>query len=135
MKPSENIEESISQRRYRATAEAYDKALGSFMQAVDDHEKQKPAAVGPNIRRIITTSRIVKLGAAAAIVVTTLSVLSHFLHDSTKFNAYENKRSLYLINQYRPRITTEINGLWLNFSTLSLDCHKRQLGCIHYSVL
>jgi tetratricopeptide (TPR) repeat protein len=78
MKPSENIEESIRERRYRATAEAYDKALGSFMQAVDDHEKQKAAAPGPHIWRIIMTSRILKLAAAAAVVIVAVSVVSYF---------------------------------------------------------
>ena len=78
MKPSDDIEASIRSRRYRATAEAYDRALGDFMQAVDDHEREKPAAAGPNMRRIVTTGRIVKLAAAAAAVVTALLVLDYF---------------------------------------------------------
>jgi hypothetical protein len=68
MKPAEKIERLIKKSRYKASTEAYDKALGSFLQAVDAHEKQKPALTEPNIWRIIMKSRITKLAAAAVII-------------------------------------------------------------------
>ncbi len=69
MRPAEKIERLIKKSRYKASPEAYDKALGSFLQAVDDYEKQKPALTEPNIWRIIMKSRITKLAAAAVIIV------------------------------------------------------------------
>ena len=39
MKPVERIEKLIKERRYKASARTYDKALGCFLQAVDDHLK------------------------------------------------------------------------------------------------
>ena len=68
MKPAEKIERLIKKSRYKASTEAYDKALGSFLQAVDAYEKQKPALTEPNIWRIIMKSRITKLAAAAVII-------------------------------------------------------------------
>ncbi|MHC4461614.1 MAG: LolA family protein [Planctomycetota bacterium] len=69
MKPAEKIERLIKKSRYKASPEAYDKALGSFLQEVDDYEKQKSALTGPNIWRIIMKSRITKLAAAAVIII------------------------------------------------------------------
>ena len=69
MKPVERIKRLIKERRYKASAEAYDKALDSFLQAVDDHVKQKSAPSEPKIWRAIVNSRITKLAAAAVIVI------------------------------------------------------------------
>ena len=69
MRPAEKIERLIKKSRYKASTEAYDKALGSFLQAVDVYEKQKPALTEPNIWRIIMKSKITKIAAAAVIVV------------------------------------------------------------------
>ncbi len=68
MKPAEKIERLIKKSRYKAGTEAYDKALGSFLQAVDAYEKQKPALTEPNIWRIIMKSKITKLATAAVII-------------------------------------------------------------------
>ncbi len=70
MKPAEKIERLIKKSRYKASSEAYDKALGSFLQAVDAYEKQKLALTEPNIWRIIMKSRMTKLAAAAVIIAT-----------------------------------------------------------------
>jgi len=75
MKPTERIERLIKERRYKASAETYDKALGSFLQAVDDHVKQKSAPTEPEIWRTIVKSRITKLAAAAAIIIAVYLVL------------------------------------------------------------
>jgi len=69
MKPAEKIEQLIKKSRYKANPETYDKALGSFLQAVDVHEKQKSAQTEPNIWRIIMKSKITKLTAAAVIII------------------------------------------------------------------
>ena len=67
MKPAEKIERLIKKSQYKAGPEAYDKALDSFLQAVDAHEKQKSALTEQNIWRIIMKSNITKLATAAVI--------------------------------------------------------------------
>jgi acetolactate synthase regulatory subunit len=69
MKPAEKIERLIKKRSYKATAKTYDKALGSFLQAVDEHIEQKSAPTEPKIWRKIMKSRITKLAAAAVIII------------------------------------------------------------------
>ena len=69
MKPAEKIERLIKNRHYKAGQEAYDKALGNFLQAVDEHLEQKTARPGPNLWRTIMTSKITKVAAAAVILI------------------------------------------------------------------
>ena len=75
MKPAEKIERLIKNRRYKASAETYDKALGRFLQAVDEHLEQKAAQPKPNLWRKIMTSRITKVAAAAAIIIAGIIVI------------------------------------------------------------
>ncbi|MDH4238606.1 MAG: hypothetical protein OEW48_03485 [Phycisphaerae bacterium] len=75
MKPAEKIERLIKKSRYKASPDAYNKALGSFLQAVDEHERQKSALTEPNIRRIIMKHPITKLAAAAVIIIAVLASL------------------------------------------------------------
>jgi hypothetical protein len=75
MEPIEKIEKLIKERRYKASAETYDKALGSFLQAVDEHVKQKSAPSEPKIWRKIMKSRTTKLATAAIILITAYIVL------------------------------------------------------------
>jgi outer membrane lipoprotein-sorting protein len=72
MKPAEKIERLIKKSRYKANPETYKKALGSFLQAVDEHQRQKSASTEPIIRRIIMKSPITKLAAAAVIIIAVL---------------------------------------------------------------
>lgn len=76
MEPVERIEKLIKERRYKTDAETYDKALSSFLQAVDDHIKQKSAPTEPKIWRKIMKSRITKLAAAAVIIIAAYVVLN-----------------------------------------------------------
>ena len=78
MKPTDKIERLIKNSRYKATTEAYDKTLHSFLQAVDDYKKQKSALNEPNIWRIIMKSPITKLAAAAVIIIVVLTGLHYF---------------------------------------------------------
>jgi hypothetical protein len=75
MKPVERIEKLIKERRYKVSAKTYDKALGSFLRAVDDHLKHKAAPSEPKIWRKIMKSRITKLATAAVILITAYVVL------------------------------------------------------------
>ena len=76
MKPAKKIEELIKKNRYKAKQEVYDKALGSFLQAVDDYKKEKSAFNGPNIWRIIMKGKMIKLAAAAVIAIVVLGGIS-----------------------------------------------------------
>jgi hypothetical protein len=69
MKPAEKIKRLIRDRRYKVSPEVYDKTLGSFLQAVDEHLKQKVAPTEPKIWRTIMKSRITKSAAAAVIII------------------------------------------------------------------
>jgi len=68
MKPADSLKKLIKERRYEADAGTYDKALGSFLRAVDEHLEQKSVPSEPKIWRRIVKSRITKLAAAAAII-------------------------------------------------------------------
>jgi hypothetical protein len=78
VKPAEKIEKLIKKSRYEATPEAYDKAIGSFLQEVDDYKKQNSVITEPNIWRIIMKSKITKLAAAATILFAVLVCKSYF---------------------------------------------------------
>ena len=75
MKPAEKIERLIKERHYKADTETYHKAIESFLLAVDAHLEQKAAHLEPNLWRIIMTSRITKLAAAAVIIVAAYAVI------------------------------------------------------------
>ncbi|MBW7989398.1 MAG: hypothetical protein FVQ84_05185 [Planctomycetes bacterium] len=92
MKPAKKIERLIKKSRYKASPEAYDKALGSFLQEVDAHEKHKSAITEPNIWRIIMKSPITKLASAAVIIVGI--VLSVTIWDKTTPKAYAIEQTI-----------------------------------------
>jgi hypothetical protein len=75
MRSAERIERLIKARRYEANAETHDKALGSFLQAVDEHIEKKSAPNEPKMWRKIVNSRIAKLAAAAAIMIVAYAVI------------------------------------------------------------
>ena len=75
MKPAERIERLIKARRYKADPETHDKALGSFLRAVDEHIEHKSAPTRPKIWRKIVNSRMTKLTAAAVIIIAGILVI------------------------------------------------------------
>ena len=92
MKPAEKIERLIKKSRYKASSEVYDKALGSFLQAVDANEKQKLALTEPNIWRIIMKSKITKLAATALIIIAVILAIS--LWDKSTPTAYAIEQTI-----------------------------------------
>ena len=69
MKSTNKIERLVEKSRYKASAEAYDKTLHSFLQAVDDYKKQKSTLTEPRIWRInMQSSRITKTVAAVIFI-------------------------------------------------------------------
>ncbi len=101
MKPVEKIERLIKKSRYKASPEVYDKALGSFVQAVDAYERQKPALTEQKIWKIIVKSRITKLAAAVIIAGTIIGL--HWFGDGSP--AYG---------------ITEALELWMNAETVHI---------------
>ena len=69
MKPVKKIERLIKASRYKAGPETYDKALGRFLQAVDEHNGKKQAVKKPDIWSIIMKTHLTKLTAAAAVII------------------------------------------------------------------
>jgi hypothetical protein len=72
MKPVEKIERLVKKSRYKASPEAYDRALEGFLQAVDSYVKQKSALTEPNIWRTVMKSPITKLAVVAAVIIVVL---------------------------------------------------------------
>ena len=66
MKPTNKIERLVEQNRYKASPETYDKTLGSFMQAVDNYNKQKSTSADSHISQ--TIMKITKFAAAAIFI-------------------------------------------------------------------
>jgi hypothetical protein len=99
MEPAKKIERLIKKNRYKAGPEAYDKALGSFLQAVDVYEKQISALTGPNIWRIIMKSNITKLAAAAVIIIGI--VLTVTILEKTTSTAYALEQTIQASHSVR----------------------------------
>lgn len=92
MKPREKIEKLIKKMRYEATSEAYNKVLGAFLKAVDEHKKQKSVLTEPNIWRIIMNSikiRKVKVAIAAIVLMILLGLIP--FNGTTAFGKIANE--------------------------------------------
>jgi hypothetical protein len=76
MRPVKKIEKLIKANRYKAGPETYNKALGRFLQAVDEHKRQKQAARKPYIWRIIMKNHVTKLAVAAAVIIITALIIN-----------------------------------------------------------
>ncbi|MHC4311792.1 MAG: hypothetical protein ACYSW3_04900, partial [Planctomycetota bacterium] len=115
MKPAEKIERLIKKSRYKANPETYDKALGSFLQAVDEHERQKSALTEPIIRRIIMKNPFTKLAAAAVIMIAALLAihvidrssvtLAGVLEEVEKAKAYTYKMNVKVTGSVMQKIS------------------------------
>jgi hypothetical protein len=121
MRPTENIERRIENVRIAVDAEANDRVFGSILQAFKKSEAKQPAATQPNLWRIIMKSKITKLAAAAAIIMT-LALSMTFL-DKSVTSAYaieqtiEASRDLrFLYFEYFGRSDDEaIKECWIEF--------------------
>jgi hypothetical protein len=60
MKRSKSIEKLIKKVRYKASAQAYDKVIYNFLQALEDYKKQKSALTQPNIWRKIMETKVTR---------------------------------------------------------------------------
>ena len=78
MRPAENIENQIKKLRYETTAETHKKVLNNVIQAIDKHEKQKSGTTAPDIWRIIMKSPIIKVAAAAVVIIAVLIGIYQF---------------------------------------------------------
>ncbi|MBN2316309.1 MAG: PD40 domain-containing protein [Sedimentisphaerales bacterium] len=74
---AERVKKLVKKMRYKATDEAYDKALDSFLRTVEEYQQEHLASDEPNIWRIIMKSRMTKLAAVAAIAIMVLLPLSY----------------------------------------------------------
>ena len=76
MGPAENIENKIKKLRYETNAEAHERILDNVMQAIEKHDEQKSGTTAPDIWRTIMKNPIIKLAAAAAIIIAAMVVIS-----------------------------------------------------------
>jgi outer membrane lipoprotein-sorting protein len=76
MRPAENIEKKIKKLRYETNAEAHKKILDIVLMAIDENEEQKSGITGPDIRRTIMKNPIIKLAAAAMIIIAAIVVIN-----------------------------------------------------------
>lgn len=122
MKPVKKIERLIKASCYKAGPETYDKALGRFLQAVDEHKRKKQAVKKPNIWRIIMNNRITRLAAAAVIIIaagiflyTTDNMVpaAYALHDTIE--AYNTISSLHIKTSRMVGEENRTTDTWLEF--------------------
>ncbi len=78
MRPSDNINELIKKLKLKASANLDKRVHDDISRALAKSEKTKSARPKPNIWRIIMKSRIIKLAAAAVIVIAVLAGLPFF---------------------------------------------------------
>ena len=78
MGPAENIENKIKKLRYKTNAEAHERILDNVMQAINKHDEQKSGTTAPDIWRTIMKNPIIKLAAAAVIIIGAMVVINHF---------------------------------------------------------
>ena len=71
------IEKLVKKMRYKATSEAYNKTLDSFLRAVEKYKEQHSASDKPILWRTIMKNPITKSAAAAAIIIACFTGL-HF---------------------------------------------------------
>lgn len=76
MRPAENIEKLIKDLRYKAGPRTYNKIFGKVLQALENKQKQK-TAITQNTWRIIIKSPVIKLAAAAVIIIASCFFLTH----------------------------------------------------------
>ena len=70
MKSTDTIERLVEKNRYKASPDAYNKTLHSFMQAVDNYKKQKQTLTESNISRtIIKTAKLAAVVLFIAIII------------------------------------------------------------------
>ncbi len=78
MRPADNINELIKKLKLKASAELDKRVHDDISRALAESEKTKSAFTQPKIRRTIMKSRIIKLAAAAVIVIAVLAGLPFF---------------------------------------------------------
>jgi hypothetical protein len=84
MKPNDNFEETIRQKlSFTASDNLHDSILNDVLNAQEQFMKTQSAESRPNIRRIIMTSPVIKLAAAAVIVVAILAGINQFGDSAT----------------------------------------------------
>ena len=76
MGPAENIENKIKKLRYQTNAEAHEKIFNTVLQAIDKHQEQKSGTTAPDIWRTIMKNPIIKLAAAAVIIIAAMVVIN-----------------------------------------------------------
>ena len=78
MRPTEKIKKLFVKSNVTVSSKLDDKIINDAFQAFENSIKAKPAALQPNIWRIIMKSRITKLAAAAVIIIAVMIGINQF---------------------------------------------------------
>ncbi|UCH70549.1 MAG: hypothetical protein JSV29_00775 [Candidatus Bathyarchaeota archaeon] len=79
MKSPQNIKKSIKKLNIAASAQTHNRVVADLLKLMEESKKTEPVPIQPNIWRIIMKSRVIKLAAAAVIIVAVVLVLSEFI--------------------------------------------------------
>ena len=78
MRPAENIENFIKKNRYKASSETHEKVFNNVLKEIENNKKQSNSRARPKIWRIIMKKPMVKIAAAAAILIAVVVGLNPF---------------------------------------------------------
>jgi len=140
MRPSENIEKLIKNINIETSAKTDKTVLGDVVKAFEESKRKKSVIIQPSIWRVIMKSKIVKLAAAAVIIITVFVGVHYFsgsLDGSTValgkvLDNMEKPLWLHQVfngTQEGKEITTE---QWISFES-KIVALKQSDGCIKYS--
>jgi outer membrane lipoprotein-sorting protein len=127
MMAPDKTEKLVKKMRYRATAEAYDKALGAFLRAVDEHAKQKSVSPQPNLWRTIMKSPITRFAVAAVLVIACLMGIMMWKGTGSSVTLANVLTQIQQFNAYRYQSTISVTGLKVGDRTVDQVTHATTL--------
>jgi translation initiation factor IF-1 len=135
MKSAKNVEKLIKNAAIHSNAEVNQAVLRDLLTELPEAKEQTPALAKPNIGRTIMKSRIIKLAAAAMIVVAVLFTMNlrdrlipsasaaQLLQDAV--NAVSNVLSVYMKARMRTLPGDNFSNIGLNYDFVDIEMWKR----------
>ena len=124
MRPTDKIERLVKKNRYKASPDAYDKTLYSFMQAVDDYKKQKSTLTKPNTWSTVVRSRIAQV---ATVLIVLSAICLFILSDKGEFEQHETTGSEIAVISKTPAELVSLVSLNIVFRNGDMEAVEKQL--------